>query len=236
MKLHKQIFIAGFLFFTFTSFAQESTENMFTLQECLDYAFEHNKDIIIANLEIEASKAKTREYISAGYPQVSANASVNRNLILRRSFLPAEQFNPMAPKDSLIELAFGRPYDGDIGISLSQMVFNGSYFVGVKASKTYQQLSIKDHIKSKIDVTELVTKAYYSVLVNELQYETVIANYQRLDSLLQDTKVMYENGFAEQLEYNRLKVEFNNIKINGVTEGMPYVWKKNAWTTFMALD
>ena len=214
MKLFKSLILAKLLFLSLQVSAQELTTNRLTLQQCLDFAFEHNENIIIANLEIDASKAKTQEFISAGYPQVEANASINQNLILRRSFLPADQFNPTAPSDSLIELVFGRPYDGDIGISLRQMLFNGSYFVGVKASKTYQQLAIKDHIKSKIDVAENVTKAYYSVLVNQMQYETVIANFQRLDSLLNETEIMYQNGFAELLEYNRLKVEYNNIKTN----------------------
>jgi outer membrane protein len=92
------------------------------------------------------------------------------------------------------------------------MIFNGSYFVGLKASKTYQELSKKDHIKSKIDVVESVTKAYYSVLVNEMMLETINSNFQRLDSLLRETKIMYENGFVELLEFNRLQVEFNNIQ------------------------
>lgn len=194
------------------SFAQETGDFQLSLEECLEYAFEHNENLIIANLEMDVSRAKTREFLSTGYPQVEINGSVNQNLILRRSFLPADQFNPMAPKDSLIELAFGRPYDGDIGLSIRQMIFNGSYFVGIKASKTYQQLAIKDHIRTKIDVAELVTKAYYSVLVNQLSYQTVISNFQRLDSLVRETQVKYDNGMAELLELNRLKVEFNNIK------------------------
>jgi outer membrane protein len=211
MKLYSITISLSLMLFAVAAFGQEQSQYEFTLQECLDYALENNQSVIIANLEKQAAKAETQEFISAGYPQVEGNATVNRNLILRRSFLPADQFNPGAPEDSLIELAFGRPYDGDIGISLKQMIFNGSYFVGVKAAKTYQELSAKDHIKSKVDVTEAVTKAYYSVLVNEMLYESVVSNFQRLDSLLRETEIMFKNGFAELLEYNRLKVEYNNI-------------------------
>jgi outer membrane protein len=211
MNVRKFLIALNLMLFAIAARAQESAQFSFSLQECLDYAYEHNQNVIVANLEKSAAKARTQEYISAGLPQIEGNASVNRNLILRRSFLPADQFNPTAPKDSLIELAFGRPYDGDIGISLRQMIFDGSFFVGVKAAKTYQQLSYKDHIKSKIDVTESVTKAYYSVLVNEMLFDAVISNYQRLDSLVRDTEIRYQNGFAELLELNRLKVEFNNI-------------------------
>lgn len=197
---------------TFSVVGQEQVDNNYSLQECLTYALEHNENIIIANLEIDAAKAKTGEYLSTGFPQIDAAASVNKNFILRKAFLPAQFMDPNAPEGEFVEIAFGTPYDGDLGVSLSQMVFNGSYFVGVKASKTYQELSRKDHIKSKIDMTEAVTKAYYSVLVNQMLLETIVSNYQRLDSLVRETSIMQENGFVELLDLNRTKVEFNNIR------------------------
>jgi outer membrane protein TolC len=212
MKEFRPIIFIGFLLIAGLAYGQENADNQFSLDECLAYALEHNENIIIANLEMDAARAKTGEFVSAGFPQIDASASMNKNFILRKTFIPANQFDPTAPEGEVMELKFGTPYDGDMGIHLTQMIFNGSYFVGLKASKVYQQLSTKDHIKSRIDVAESVTKAYYTVLVNKLSYETIESNYQRLDSLLRDTEIMYKNGFAEMLEYNRTKVEFNNIK------------------------
>ena len=212
MKQLKPILLFSLLTIAWSAIGQEGTVNHLTLEECLDYAFEHNENIIIANLEIDASKAKTGEYLSAGFPQIDATASVNKNFILRKAFLPKSFMVPGAPEGEFIEIAFGTPYDSDIGVNLNQMIFNGSYFVGVKASKTFQELSRKDHIKSKIDVTEAVTKAYYLVLMNQMSFETFTANYQRLDSLVRETSIMQENGFVELLDLNRTKVEYNNIK------------------------
>lgn len=212
MKLIRSIIVFCALFVAYSATSQVSTENRFTLQQCLDYAYENNQNIIIANLEIQASKAKTGEYLSSGFPQIDATAGVNKNFILRRTWLDGSKFDPSVPEGTLIQLEFGTPYDAEYGVGLSQMIFNGSYFVGVKASKTYQELSTKEHIKSKIDVSESVTKAYYSVLVNQMLLETVNSNFQRLDSLVRETSIMQENGFVELLDLNRTKVEFNNIK------------------------
>lgn len=212
MKLFKPIILLGAMLVAFSVTGQENADNEFTLQECLAYALEHNENIIIANLEMDAAKAKTGEYLSAGFPQIDAAASVNKNFILRKAFLPKQFIDPSAPEGEFVEIAFGTPYDGDLGVSLSQMIFNGSYFVGVEAAKTYQELSRKDHIKSKIDMAEAVTKAYYSVLVNQMLLETIVTNYQRLDSLVRETTIMQENGFVELLDLNRTKVEYNNIK------------------------
>lgn len=212
MKPFKPTTFLFFMLLAFSVVGQEQMDNNYSLQECLTYALEHNENIIIANLEIDAAKAKTGEYLSTGFPQIDAAASINKNFILRKAFLPKQFMDPTAPEGEFVEIAFGTPYDGDLGLSLSQMVFNGSYFVGVKASKTYQELSRKDHIKSKIDMTEAVTKAYYSVLVNQMLLETIVSNYQRLDSLVRETSIMQENGFVELLDLNRTKVEFNNIR------------------------
>ena len=212
MRLFKPIIGLVLLLAPLILEAKEGNEQTYTLQQCLEYAYENNQEIIIANLEIEAAKAKTGEYLSAGFPQIDASASVNKNFILRRTWLDGSRFDPSVPEGTLIQLEFGTPYDSDYGIGLSQMIFNGSYFVGVKASKTYQELSTKEHIKSKIDVTESITKAYYSVLVNKMLLETVNSNFQRLDSLVRETTIMHENGFVELLDLNRTKVEYNNIK------------------------
>ena len=211
MNRFRPTLLFAFILLPFLATAQAES-NTFTLQECLDYALENNQEIIIANLEKDAAKAKTGEYLSSGFPQVDASANVNKNFILRRTWVDGSNFDPSVPEGTLVQLEFGTPYDAEYGIGLSQMIFNGSYFVGVKASKTYQELAFKDHIKSKIDVTESVTKAFYSVLVNTMLLETVNANFQRLDSLVRETTIMHENGFVELLDLNRTKVEYNNIK------------------------
>ncbi len=216
MKVYRPTILIVFLFIIIHSYGQEGSKSYFSLDECLTFALEHNENIIIANLEIEAARAKTGEYISTGLPQIDASAAVNRNFILRRTWVDGSNFDPSVPEGTLIQLEFGTPYDAEYGVGLTQMIFNGSYFVGLKASKTYQELSKKDHIKSKIDVVESVTKAYYSVLVNEMLLETVNSNYTRLDSLLKETTIMYDNGFVELLELNRLQVEFNNIQTQKV--------------------
>ena len=141
MRLFRPIIGLALLLVPLILEAKEDNEQTYTLQQCLEYAYENNQEIIIANLEIDAAKAKTGEYLSAGFPQVDASASVNKNFILRRTWLDGSRFDPSVPEGTLIQLEFGTPYDSEYGIGLSQMIFNGSYFVGVKASKTYQELS-----------------------------------------------------------------------------------------------
>ncbi len=184
-----------------------------SLQQATDYALEHNQTILNAQLDIDVAEGVVKENIATGLPQINANLDLAYNFALPVSFLPSE-FIPGAPPGEQVAVAFGTKYSGNASVGASQMVFDGVFFVGLEAAKTYKELSTKNHIKSKIDVVEAVSKAYYTVLVNKLTLDLVEKNYGRLDTLLQETKDMYENGFAEKIDVSRIQVQFNNIKVN----------------------
>jgi outer membrane protein TolC len=211
-RIASYLFAAITMFYGNTGFAQTGVAAGMALSDCIEYAIANNENVKIAELETEIAHATTGEYLSTGFPQIDASLAFNKNFRVRRTFVPANIFDPTAPENELLELSFGTPYDGDIGLNVSQMVFNGSYFVGVRAAKTFEDVSKKELVRTKIDIVEGVTKAYFTVMVNKVALDLVKSNYERLDTLLNETKVMYENGFAEKIDLNRTQVEFNNIK------------------------
>ena len=185
----------------------------YTLEECIEYAFEHNTDILNADLDKKIAHEKVQQTIATGLPQINGSADLGYNFKIQQVVVPARTFNPEASEGEEVAVEFGVPYTGNVGISANQMVFNGSYFVGLKAANTYRELSRKDWIKTRIDVVAAISKAYYTVLVNQERADLVEANYFRIDSLLQDTKEMNEAGFAEKIDVNRIQVQFNNIRV-----------------------
>jgi len=140
---------------------------------------------------------------------------LGNNFIIPSSFLPSSFF-PAPPAGSpplpeYVPVKFGTQYVGRASLNVDQMLFNGSYFVGLKASRTYTELSRKEVISSKTDLIVAVKKAYYSVLVSRERLALVEKNYQRLDSLLKQTTAMFNSGFAEKIDVSRIQVQFNNI-------------------------
>lgn len=191
--------------------AQQNVARAFTLQEAIDFAVENNSNLKSAKEKVSSAESRVGEIVGSGLPQISASGNLTDNFIIPTSFIPAIIFNPNAGPDEYVGVQFGTKYVGNASFNLDQMIFNGSYFVGLKASKTYTELARKDMVKTQTDVVEAVKKAYYSVLVNKERLDLVEKNYQRLDSLLKQTKALYENGFAEKIDLNRVQVQFNNI-------------------------
>jgi outer membrane protein TolC len=198
------------LFLVNQSKAQNEQHSM-SLQEAVEYALVHNQNILNAQLDIVAAEGFVKENFASGLPQINGGINLADNFELPTSFLPAEIIG--GPPGESVPIQFGTKYSGNATISARQMVFDGVFFVGLEAAKTFQELSTKNHIKTKIDVVENVTKAYYSVLVSKLTLELIEKNYGRLDTLLNDTKAMYKSGFAERIDVSRVQVPFNNIKV-----------------------
>lgn len=205
--------VLGFVLLTGAAIAQQEGAKGLSLQECVEYALNNNQDVINAAYEKEIAQTQVGETLSRGLPQVNIDAGINYNFEPQKSLLDASTFDPNVPEGQEVEVSFQQKYDGNVALSVRQLIFDGSFFVGLQASKTYKELSTKEHIKTQIDVVEAVSKAYYNVLVTEEQFELLQVNLARLDTLLNETQIMYNNGFAEKIDVSRLKVQHNNLKV-----------------------
>ena len=218
MNLIKLSVLLGLWFLGSTVWAQSvdtiNTSQPMGLKECLAYAFAHNANVdnaelerLIANRDVSVTKAQ-------GFPQINANVGYTNNYIIQTTLIEAGDFpgaDPNAPpSEELIEFPFGVSHQSQATISAEQMIFDGSYFVGLKAARVYTDLAKKNLEQTKVVTAEQVTKAYYTALVNQERQTLLNSNYQRLDTLLRETKLMYESGFAEKIDVGRIQVQFNN--------------------------
>jgi outer membrane protein TolC len=110
----------------------------------------------------------------------------------------------------VIPARFGVSYSSGLGVTVSQMIFDGSFFVGLRAAKTLLELTTKDLKKAEIDVVENVKKAYFGVLVNQQRIRLAESNLSRIDTLLKETTALNEAGFVEKIDVSRVQVQRNN--------------------------
>jgi outer membrane protein len=180
----------------------------FNLQKCIEYAYEHHDSLKNAKLDIENAKYKVKETTGSGFPQISSNINLQDYLKLPTSLLPGEFFGQPG---TFIPVKFGVKYQSSVGFNIDQLLFDGSYLVGLQASKTYKELSERNYNRTKISTTVAVTKAYYQVLVSGEQLKLLDANINQLKQLLSQTTELNKQGFAEKIDVDRLTVQQNNL-------------------------
>ena len=110
-------------------------------------------------------------------------------------------------------IAFGLRWQGSAGIQGSQLLFDGSYLIGLKAARVYEQLAVKQTQQTEIETVEAVQKAYYGVLVNRERFGLLGRNVERLDTIYRQTAAIYREGFVEKLDVDRLQVQLTNLKV-----------------------
>ncbi len=213
-----------------------------SLSQAVRFAVANKPSLLGTRLAEQTAHAKVGEIKAQGLPQVNFAANVADNFKLQKSLVdfgsfagPVLQGTTLSPADIAkaqagqtttlapaygdpVKLppqpfAFGLPYAGNSSLSLSQQLFDGSYLIGLKASKVYEELSHKQTQQAEIDVVEQVSKAYYSTLVARARLALLARNVQRLDTVLYQTNQTFKAGFAEKLDVDRLRVQRNNLVV-----------------------
>jgi outer membrane protein TolC len=196
--------------FLLTSLAANAQS--FSLKQAVDYAITHQVQVKNSQIDLQNASAKINEIKAMGLPQVNGSLALTNNIVLQRAFIPAKIFNPAAAEGELIAAKFGVDNSGFASVGLSQLVFDGSYLLGLKATSVYKDLAVKSVTQSKQQVAENVTKAYYGILVNEKRMGLLSLNLARLDTLLKETRELNKQGFVEKIDVQRLDVQANNLR------------------------
>lgn len=181
----------------------------FSLKEAIEYAQKNQTSIKNAEIDEAIAANTVKQTVGIGLPQLSGNLNFQDFLKVPTNLLPGEFFGKPGEQ---IPVQFGVKYQSSMGLELNQLLFDGSYLVGLQASKTYKELSSKSLQRSRIETAVAVTKAYYSVLVSNEQLSLLDANMLRLKKTLHDTKALFANGFVEKIDVDRLTVLNNNLE------------------------
>lgn len=196
-----------FLLSTYTVKGQQT----FSIKQAIEYALLNNEGVLNSELAIEDSEAQVWETKSGGLPKVDGAIGYGNNIDIPVSIIPANTFDPTAPEGDVVAVRFGVQHSANFGIRASQMIWDGSFFIGLQAAKTLRELSKTNKLKTETDVVGLVTKAYYLVVINEARIGLIDANYTSLEGTMKETQALYEDGFAEKIDVSRLQVQLNNL-------------------------
>ncbi|MFT6384248.1 MAG: outer membrane protein TolC, partial [Bacteroidia bacterium] len=205
----KHIFtLLAFLCFQ-VSFGQ--AEFSLSLDQALDLALQKNTTMLNAALDIDYAETQVNEIKAQGLPQVSGSADFSHTFKIPTQIIPGDF---VGQPGTTIATQFGVPFNVNVGVGASQLLFDGTFFLGLKAASEFVNISKLSASASEIDIKEGVTKAYYMALISQQnigQLNTSLANIKKLQS---ETEQLYKAGFAEKLDVDRLTLSVSNLEIN----------------------
>ena len=188
--------------------AQE-TPTRFTLEEAISYALENNYSSINAVRDTVDARKQKWETIAEGLPQISGSVNYQNQLKQPVSLIPAEFFG--GEPGTFQPIVFGQPQQLGATATLRQQIFDGSYIVGVQATKAFLSYSRNNLEKTEQQVRQSVVEAYGNVL---LAYETVSIlekNLATLEKNLFETRKIYENGLGDEESVEQLQITLSSV-------------------------
>ncbi|RPD41131.1 TolC family protein [Chitinophaga barathri] len=191
--------------------AQQDTTSgnyVFSLEECIKYALSNQNNVVNARLSRQSSLERIREYRGRLLPHVTVTGNFTDNLKLQTSLIPDIAGNP----DNKIPVQFGTKFSSALTGEATQTLFNSDYFLGLRAAKVYDELSVRDLQRTAIDTRVQVSVAYFDVLVALESIRIVDANLAQFGKTLKDTKARYEEGVTERIDVDRIQASFNSVE------------------------
>ncbi len=200
----------------------------FSLEEAQKHAVENSYQMLLADLGIEEARQDVKETTSIGLPQLKASASFQNFLdvptqvipnflapaitqtLVGSGVLPPEAANQPADPE-FIEAQFGTEFNTTVGVSASQLIFDGRYFYGLKASKAFVNYARLQRNKDEAGIRRQVSEAYYAALTAEESVEVFEKSLENVQTTLSETKAMYEEGFMEELDVDQLSLMESNL-------------------------
>lgn len=207
--------------FALTAFStQMYAQKNLTIDEAVSYALENNVNVKKAKIDQTIAQQKVKETVGIGLPQVNAQGKYNDFIKVGAQLFPAElipeKYLPpeLQGKDlsgQFIPLAFGQKYNLQGGVTVSQLLFNGSYIVGLESAKTYRETASLIEEKTEISIKESVMMTYAGVLATEENIKTLEENKRVLEKNLNDTRQVYKTGLTELQSVEQLEYSYKNL-------------------------
>ncbi|MDB9791477.1 MAG: TolC family protein [Bacteroidia bacterium] len=191
------------------SFGQ--AELSLSLDQALEMALRKNTTMLNAALDIDYAETQVNELKAQGLPQVSGSADFSHTFKIPTQIIPGDF---VGQPGTTIATQFGVPFNVNVGVGASQLLFDGTFFLGLKAASEFVNISKLSASASEIDIKEGVTKAYYMALISQQNIGQLSASLANIKKLQSETEQLYKAGFAEKLDVDRLTLSVSNLEIN----------------------
>ena len=198
-----------------TAAAQQPTP--LSLNDCMEYTMKHNYAMKNADLDVQIQQAQVEQQLSASYPHINGKVEFDDFNVPQRSFIDASSFSPSVPKGTIEPISFTLPYAASAGITTSQVLFDGSVFVAVKARKTVVDLARRNKDVTEEGLRYNVYLAYNTLVIARKQFGILTDNLAYLRSMLKDLEATNKSGFTEKVDVERTTVQVNNLMNDSIS-------------------
>jgi len=177
-----------------------------SLKECIHYTLQHHPSSTIYKYSALAAAEKIRESKAAFLPSVSGTIGMDYNIKLQTTVLPAGSFAQTETR-----LQMGNKFSNYAYVQADQNLFDRSSSLNIKASRVNKEISDLNVLKQNETLIYNTASAYYQALTYSEKNKLLQENKAQYESTITILKLRYEQGVIKKSEFDRARVNYNNV-------------------------
>lgn len=205
----KKIILAIFI----TNFCYSQNEIVsLSLDEAIEFGIENNRSLKNAEREIQMAFKERWKTIAIGLPNIKLDLNYLNNIELPTSLIPAEFFG--GNKGEFAEIQFGTEQSAIGSVRMEQVLFDGSWLVGLEYSKIYLATSENFYEKTLLQVRESIVKLYSLIVTLNEGIILLENNLENFRKDLYEITELYKNGFEEIENVEQIKITLAQAELS----------------------
>lgn len=198
-----------------TTFARsEQTLRPMSLQDCIDYALQNADTLKNARLSVRRQKVQNNQITAQALPRINGTGQVGYYAYQQKTLLPGLFFGDSS--GGFKPVTFTPRWSSTIGLSGSQILFDGGVFIALKARKAAMEVANQAASLTEQGLRYQIQKSYNAVVIGQVQFQNLIRSLEVARDASHDVEVLYNTGFAEKIDLNRSQVQLSNLQTDSI--------------------
>jgi outer membrane protein TolC len=189
----------------FSLWLNAGAQEKWTLKRCVEFGLTNNRNNTVFANEKLAADAKAKEALADYLPKISVTSTIDNNLKLQQSVIPAGIFGPNELKVSL-----SQKYSSNATAQLDQVIYDQSMLTGLKAGKYNKRQAELNIDQNQEAIIYNISGAYFQILVYKQQLELLEHNLNTYQKQIGIYRLQVAKGTVLQKDLDKVSVDYNN--------------------------
>lgn len=180
---------------------------VWSLQQCIDTAQVHNKNLKMSRNNIEIGAQKEKEAKANLIPKLRANADYKYFIDLPYQLLPLSALNPTAPEGVYREAQFGVPHNINANLQLTMPLYSPQVYGAIKTTQIAAELNELQLQKTEEQIYFEISNLYYNAQILHHQRAFIDSNLVNAKKLLANTELLNEQLLAKGTDVSKVRLQ-----------------------------
>ncbi|SEO78174.1 TolC family protein [Mucilaginibacter sp. OK283] len=184
-----------------------AAQSSWSLKTCIDYGLKNNRSNTVYANEKKIADAKAREALAAYLPSIGVTSTLDDNLKVQVSVIPAGIFGP-----NDLRVAFTKQFNTNHLARVDQTIYDQSLLTGLKANKYNVQQAQLNQRQNDETIIYNISTAYSQIFVYREQLNLLKANQETYKGQMEIISLRVKKGTALQKDADKVAVDYNNAQ------------------------